>query len=88
MKKNDDSHGTYNTNPEIKFKRTILKSCLCDYSDTYILVTGAISVTNTIAAGAAGNNNNKQVIFKNYAPFTDCVSEIDGTQIDKAKESM
>ena len=36
---NDESRGTYNVNSQIKFKTTMLKlQCLCDYSDTYILV--------------------------------------------------
>ena len=35
---NDESRGTYNVNSQIKFKTTMLKSSLCDYSDAYILV--------------------------------------------------
>ena len=35
---NDESGGTYNVNGQIKFRTTILKSSLCDYSDAYILV--------------------------------------------------
>ena len=30
---NDESRGTYNTNSKIKFKTSILRSNLCDYSD-------------------------------------------------------
>ena len=66
---NDESRGAYNVNSQIKFKTTMLKSSLCDYSDAYILVKGTISVNNTAAQGAAVNNNNKKVIFKNCAPF-------------------
>ena len=40
----------------------------------------------TLAAGAAANNTNKKVIFKNCAPFTNCISEINNTQIDNAKD--
>ena len=40
---NDQSRGTYNTDSQIKFKNSILKSNLCDYSDAYILVSGTIS---------------------------------------------
>ena len=29
---NDDTPGTFNTNSRTKFKTTMLKSCLCDYS--------------------------------------------------------
>ena len=82
---NDESRGAYNVNSQIKFKTTMLKSSLCDYSDAYIFVRGTISVNNT-AAGAAVNNNNKKVIFKNCAPFANCISEINNTQIDNAKD--
>ena len=64
----------------------MLKSSLCDYSDAYILVKGTISVNNTAAQGAAANNTNKKVIFKNCAPFTNCISEINNTQINNAKD--
>ena len=64
----------------------MLKSSLCDYSDAYILVKGTISVTNTAAQGANANNTNKKVIFKNCAPFTNYISEINNTQIDNAKD--
>ena len=37
----------------------------------HVLVKGNMSVTNTAAAGADANNTNKNVIFKNCAPFTD-----------------
>ena len=64
----------------------MLKSSLCDYSDAYILVKGTISVNNTAVADAAANNTNKKVIFENYAPFTNCISEINNTQVDNAKD--
>ena len=82
----DESRGVYNVNSQIKFKTTMLKSSLCDYSDAYILVKATISVNNTAAQGAAANNTNKKVIFKNRAPFTNCISEINNTQIDNAKD--
>ena len=83
---NDESKGAYNVNSQIKFKTTMLKSSLCDYSDAYILVKGTITVNNTAAQGAAANNTNKKVVFKNCAPFTNCISEINNTQIDNAKD--
>ena len=79
---NDESRGVYNVNSQIKFKTSMLKSSLCDYSDAYILV----SINNTAAQGAAANNTNKKVIFKNCAPFTNCISEINNTQIGNAKD--
>ena len=64
----------------------MLKSSLCNYSDAYILVKETISVNNTAAQGAPANNINKKVIFKNCAPFTNSISEINNTQIDNAKD--
>ena len=37
---NDDSRETYNTGNGIRFKNSMLKSSLCDYSDAYISVKG------------------------------------------------
>ena len=83
---NDESRGAYSVNSQINFKTTMLKSSLCNYSDAYILVKGTISANNTAAAGAAVNNNDRKVIFKNCAPFTNFISEINHTQIDNAKD--
>ena len=66
---NDESCGTYNANNQIRFKTSILRTSLCDYSDTYILVKGTITVANTAAADADANNTNKKVKFKNCAPL-------------------
>ena len=63
----------------------MLKSSLCNYSDAYIHVRGTITVNNTAAEGAAANNNNKKVIFKNCAPFTNRISQINNTNLDNAK---
>ena len=45
----------------------MLRLNLCDYNDAYILVSGTITIHG---AGAII----KGVIFKNCAPFTECVS--------------
>ena len=50
---NDESRGTYNVNSQIRFKTTMLKSSLCDYSDAYILVKGTITITGAGADAAA-----------------------------------
>ena len=83
---NDESRGTYNVNSQIRLKTTMLKSSLCDYGDAYILVKGTITADGTSAAGDDANNTNKKVIFKNCAPFTNCISEINNTQVDNAKD--
>ena len=58
----------------------MIKSNLCDYSDAYIHVKLTITVPIT------ANNTNKKVVFKNYAPFTNCVSEINNTQVDDVQD--
>ena len=63
----------------------MLRSSLCDYSDAYILVKGNISVNNTAAAATPSNNANKNVIFKNCAPFTNYICKVNNTQIDNAE---
>ena len=82
---NDEVRGTYSHNKQIKFKTSMLRSSLCDYKDTYILVKGNITVNDTAAGGAAANNTNKKVIFKNCTPFTNCISKINNPQIDNAE---
>ena len=83
---NDESKGTYNVNSQMKFKTTMLKSSLCYYSDVYVQVKETITVNNIAAAPATANNTGKKVIFKNCAPFTICISEINNTQADNAKD--
>ena len=61
----------------------MLRSSLCDYSDAYILVSGAITVTEV---ETGGGNNSIQVVFKKCAPFTSSISEINNTQIDNASD--
>ena len=84
---NDDIRGAYSPNKQIRFKTAMLRYRICDYSDAYILVKGNTSVNNTAGAGpgAAANNTNKKVIFKSCAPFTNCISKINNTQIDNAE---
>ena len=73
----NESKGNYSHENPIKFLTSSLESSLCDCSDAYILVTGNITVT-------AGDANTK-VAFKNCAPFTKCITEINETFIDDAE---
>ena len=54
----------------------MLKSSLCDYSDACILKIRTITI----------EIKEKKAISKNCAPFSDCISEINNTQIDNAKD--
>ena len=80
---NDESRGKYNYEKLIRFKTTMLKSTLCDYSDAYILVKLKITITgagDNVAAREA-DERDKGVAFKNCAPFTSCKSDINNVEM-------
>ena len=85
---NDESRGIYNNGKQIRFKTTMLKSSLCDYSDPYILVKGKITITGAgdDAAARQADERGKDVAFKNCAPFTTCISNINDVEIDNCKD--
>ena len=58
---NDQSRRVYNTNSDIRFKTTMLKSGLCDYSDAYILIKGTLTITGVgdDAAARQADERNK-----------------------------
>ena len=67
----------------------MLRSHLCDYGDAYILLRGTITIIegpNDITdVNTRADEINKLAIFKNCATFTDCISEINNSQIDSTK---
>ena len=84
---NDELRGNY-ANSDFRFKTTMLKSNLCDYADSYILVKGTTTITgegdNAVAERA--DERDRGVTFKNCAPFTKCISRINNTDIDNAHD--
>ena len=60
----------------VKFKTRVIKSNLCDYSDTYILVIGNITAT--------GGGANTSAAFKNFAPFSKCATHINEQDVFNA----
>ena len=84
----DESRGTYKGSNQIKFKTSMIRSNLGDYSDAYVLVSGTIAIIgggdNDITKRA--DEKNKGVIFKKFSSFTGCKSNIKNTQIDNAKD--
>ena len=71
----------YIVNKEIRTKRPMLRPDLRNFSDAYIVVKGVNAVTNPDDA-----KRNKVVAFKNNAPFINCISKINGVQIDNTKD--
>ena len=60
----------------------MLRSDLCDYSDAYIVVKGDI----TLEGDNDANKRNKNLAFKNNAPFINCISKINGVKIYNAED--
>ena len=84
VKINYGSREKYNEDNQIRFKTSMLRSSLCEYSDVYILVKRTITVAEKTAA--ASDNTNKNVIFKISGPLTNCISRIYNTQVDDVHE--
>ena len=85
---NDESRGNY-ANNDIRFKTTMLRPNLCDYADSYILVKGTITITGESdnAGEIQADERDKGVTFKSCAPFTECISRINNTDIDNAHDT-
>ena len=67
--------GKYNQNNSIKFETETIQSSLCDYSDAFNLVTGDTTING---------DNERDLAFKNCAPFLTCKTEINDMFIDEA----
>ena len=79
---NDESRGIYNEVNQTRFKSSMLRSSLCDYSDAYIFDKGSITAINTSAQGQPNNGANRKVKPEDFAPFNQCTSKINNTQVD------
>ena len=77
----DQSGASYNINKQIRFKTSMVRSDLCDYSQAYIVVKGTITV-----ADPDNNVYDRKLAFRNNAPFISCISKINNTLIDNAED--
>ena len=78
----NQSEGSYNVNKEIRIKTSMLRSDLCDFNDAYIVVKGDI----TLEVDNDANKTNKNLAFKNNAPFINSISKINGVRVDNAED--
>ena len=76
------SGSTYNTSKPIRFKISMLRSDLCDYSDAYVWVKGKITVTNP----NDNANFNKELTLQNNAPFISCILKINRELVENAED--
>ena len=74
----------YKPSKQIRFKKSMWRSDLCDYSDSYNVIKGDITLPNTYDSGFI-DVRNRFLAFKNNAPFTDCISKMNGLSIDNAQ---
>ena len=75
----------YKPSKQIRFKRSLLRSDLCDFSGAYIVVKGTITLTKTDGRGFI-DIRNRFLPFKNNAPFTNWISKINNVLIDNVKD--
>ena len=76
-----NAENRYNPNKQIRFKISMLRSDLCDYSDAYIVVKGKFIVTSP-----DNDVYDKKLAFKYNVSFTSCISKINNTLIDNAED--
>ena len=83
---NDESREKYKSN-QMKFKNSMIWTNLCHYSDGYIFVSATITITGSVDddddddGAEIADERNKEIIFENRGPFSDCISNINNTQI-------
>ena len=78
----DQSEKNYSVNKEIRIKTPMLRLDLCGFSDTYIVVKGDI----TLEGDNDADKKNKNLVFKNNAPFINCILKINGVKIDNSED--
>ena len=66
----------------------MLNTNLCDFSDVYLLVRGKVTVVwqGVNGTAIAADRNDEEVVFKNCAPFTSCISKINNAEVDNAED--
>ena len=76
---NDQSNANYDVGNKTIYNTWVLKSNTCDCKDACILVRGNVTIIGHQAT---------QVAFKYCAPFTKCITKIDGTTIDDVEDQI
>ena len=71
----------YKPSKQIRFKTSMLRSDLCNFTDAYIVVKGRITVADPNDA-----NYDKKLALKNNAPFTSCILKINNRLTDNVED--
>ena len=75
----------YKPSKQIRFKTSMLRSDLCDFSDAYIVVKGDITLTKD-GNREFMNLRNTFLAFKSNAPFTNWISKINNVLTDNPED--
>ena len=75
----------YKPSKQIRFRTSMLRSDLCDFSDAYIVVKGTITLTKINGRGII-DIRNRFLAFKNNAPFSNCISKTNNALIDNTED--
>ena len=75
----------YRLSKQIRFKTSMLRSDLCDFSDVYIVVKGTITLTKD-ANRRFIDVRNRSLALKNNALFTNGIPKINNVLIDNAED--
>ena len=75
----------YKPNKQIRFKTSMIRSDLCDYSDAYIVVKEDITLTKTNGTDIT-DIKNRFLAFKNNTPFINCISKINNILIENTED--
>ena len=78
----DLANAKYSADKNVRFKTPMLRSDLCNYSDAYIVVKGAVTVEGTNGV----NKTNKKLVIKSNTLFRSCISKIKNIFIDNAED--
>ena len=75
----------YKPSKQIRFKTSVLRSDLWDFSDAYIVVKGDITLTKDANIDFI-DVKNRSLAFKNNAPYTNCISKINNVLVGNAED--
>ena len=75
----DQSERNYNVNKEIRIKTLMPRSDVCGFNDAYIIVKGTATEPDNA-------KKIKETVFKNNAPFINCISNTNGIKVDNAED--
>ena len=78
----DQPGGAYSINKQIRYKTSMVRTDLCDYSDAYIVVKRTV----TVIGEENRERKNRDFVLKNNAPFISCISKINGVLIENVED--